>query len=277
MTYSLRNTSGNHAAWESVLSISAIALATLLVLGSASGLEAADEQSGPFLLTSSTRTAKEIQIEARIRRALRQDAQLKSLNLAVELNGGIANLSGPVPTEDLKQRAIKIVRSVEGVLSVCAKELYISSSEPVGKRLAVVVQEDLPTQSRSASPDGTWNVDRASNNSPSTNGRQVTLLAPETAPAASPALPSTKPVDGKLGGARLTANPHPALPGVCISDAVEQLRQRETRYQQIRARVEGSTVFVFPGDTATEDAMMFAQAVRRLPGVQHVILSSDPR
>ncbi|HTU92940.1 MAG TPA: hypothetical protein VMF69_22860 [Gemmataceae bacterium] len=74
--------------------------------------------------------------------------------------------------------------------------------------------------------------------------------------------------------ARLTANPHPAAPSVSIAAAIENLRKREARYQQIRARVQGTTVYIFPGDTASEDAMTFAQAVRRLPGVQHVIVDS---
>jgi ABC-type Fe2+-enterobactin transport system substrate-binding protein len=73
------------------------------------------------------------------------------------------------------------------------------------------------------------------------------------------------------------ANPHPVSPAASISFALEQLRRRETRYQQIRARVQGTTVFIFPGDATSEDAMTFAQVVRRLPGIQHVILSSDSR
>jgi hypothetical protein len=98
-------------------------------------------------------------------------------------------------------------------------------------------------------------------------GQQITLLAPEMA---SP--PANAPE-----AARLTANPRPTSPAVAIAETIEQLRRRDSRYQQIRARVQGSTVYIMPGETATEDAMTFAQSVRRLPSVQHVIMDSSSR
>jgi hypothetical protein len=75
----------------------------------------------------------------------------------------------------------------------------------------------------------------------------------------------------------LTANPRPASPSIAIAAAIEDLRRRDTRYQQIRARVQGTTVYLMSVDTATEDVMTFAQTVRRLPGVQHVIMYSNSR
>lgn len=229
----------------------------LVLFGFPKGIRAADEASGPFLFVSSTRTARDLEIEAKVRRALRQDAQLRPLNLGVHVSGGIAKLSGPVPAADLQKRAIQIAQRVDGVLTVTAKDLYICTAEPSGKRLFVRLQDEPPTQTRAASPV----LPHAE------TGRQITLLAPEmTAPAAR--VPEA---------ARLTANPHPASPAVSIAAAIENLRQREVRYQQLRARVQGTTVYIFAGDTASEDAMTFAQAVRRLPGVQHVILNSGPR
>jgi len=177
--------------------------------------------------------------------------------LGVHISGGIADLSGPVPTVELQRKALAIVQRVEGVLAVNAKDLYVSLSDQGGKRLSVLLQDDHPTQTRSASPG-----------SPAGGtGQQVALLAPEMlAPAARGA-----------EAARLTAHPHPASPAVSLSAAIEHLRRRETRYQQIRIQVQGTTVYVFPGGTTSEDAMTFAQAVRRLPGVQHVIMAADPR
>jgi hypothetical protein len=229
----------------------------LVLIGFPNGIRAADEQSGPFLFVSSPRTPKDIEIETRVRRALRQDAQLRPLNLGVHVSGGIARLSGPVPAAQLKQKALSIAGRVDGVLAVSAKELYLSTDEPSGKRLSIRIQEEPPTQTRAASP-----ASPLGNTSP-----QITLLAPETA---APAVRVPQ-------AARLTANPHPASPALAIAAAIENLRQREARYQQIRARVRDTTVYLFAGDTASEDAMTFAQAVRRLPGVQHVILNSDWR
>jgi hypothetical protein len=281
MTHTPWNMSGNYRVSGVARYISAFVFLALALLGFPTAMRAAEEQSGPFLLTSSPQPLKDIEIETKIRRALRQDAQLRALNLGVHISGGVANLSGPVPAAELKQRAINIVQRVDGVLVVSGKDLYISTSEPGGRPLVVVIQDDRPTQTRSASPGspspgGRWRMEGGGSNSSSTASRQIALQAPETA---APVAPTSSPMlgQGRMGGTRLTANPHPASPAVSISLALEQLRRRETRYQQIGARVQGTTVFVFPGDATSEDAMTFAQAIRRLPGVEHVILSSGPR
>ncbi|HTU88458.1 MAG TPA: hypothetical protein VMF69_00015, partial [Gemmataceae bacterium] len=154
------------------------------------------------------------------------------------------------------------------VLSARGKDLYISSADQDGKRLSVFIQEEQPAQTRAASPglpsSGFGSVE---SRPPSGTGQQNVLPAPQRASAAA-RVPEA---------ARLTANPHAPSPAVAIATAIERLRRSEARYQRIRARVQGTTVYISSGDTTGEDAMTFAQAVRRLPGVQHVILASDPR
>jgi osmotically-inducible protein OsmY len=267
MTHTVRKTSGKIPAVAFVRCSSVLLFLALVVLGCPVGSYAEDERPAP-LFASLTQTTKDIEIVARIRQALRQDAQLRSLNLSVRMSGGVAGLSGPVPTLELKRRAISIVERVEGVLTVSAKDLYISTSDRGNKTLTVVIQEDRPTQTRSASPGSL---------SSSLGSFDSRLSMRDSQPISPRASEKSAPAARVPEAARLTAHPHPVSSSVSISIAVEQLRRRDARYQQIRARVEGTTVFVFPGDTSSEDAMTFAQAVRRLPGVQHVILSSDSR
>jgi osmotically-inducible protein OsmY len=267
MMHTVRKTSGKKSAMAFVRCNSVLVFLFLVLLGCPIGTYAEDEQPAP-LFNSLTQTTKDIEIVARIRQALRQDAQLRSLNLSVRMSGGVASLSGPVPTLKLKKRALSIVERVEGVLTVSAKDLYISTSDRGNKTLAVVIQEDRPTQTRSASP---------SSLSSSLGSFDSRLSMKDSQPISPRAPEKAAPAARASQAARLTAHPHPVSSSVSISIAVEQLRRRDARYQQIRARVEDTTVFVFPGDTSSEDAMTFAQAVRRLPGVQHVILSSDSR
>lgn len=267
MTHTVRKTSGKKWATAFVRGSSVLVFLALVLLGCPIGTYAEDEQPAR-LSTSLTQTTKDIEIVARIRQALRQDAQLRSLNLSVRMSGGVASLFGPVPTLELKKRALSIVERVEGVLAVSAKDLYISTSDRGNKTLAVVIQEDRPTQTRSASP-GSLSSSLGSFDS-RLSMRDSQPISPPTPEKATPAARAPQ-------AARLTAHPHAVSSSVSLSIAVEQLRRRDARYQQIRARVEGTTVFVFPGDTSSEDAMTFAQAIRRLPGVQHVILSSDSR
>jgi osmotically-inducible protein OsmY len=272
MTHIAWNMSGYNPASGGARRIAVFLFLVLVLLGFPIGMRAGETQPGPSLFTSSNRTLRDIELEAKIRRELRQDAQLRPLNLSVQISSGVANLSGPVPTAELKKRAVAIVQRVDGVLAVSGKDIYISTSDQGCKRLTVVVQDDRPIQARSASPgslsaNGGWSAEGGRSNSPSTANQQIALQAPEKA----------APISRRPETAHLTANPHPASPATSISIALEQLRRRETRFQPIRARVQGTTVFVFPGDATSEDAMTFAQAVRRLPGVQHVILSTDPR
>lgn len=256
MAHTAWNLSDVDPASDGVRRVSALLLLPLALLVVVAA-RAGEEPSGPFLFTSSsTRTTDDIEIETKVRRALGKDAQLGPLNLGVHLSGGIVQLSGPVPSAEVKQRAMQIAKQVPGVLEVSGKDLYISTAAQGSKRLTVFVQDDRPTQTRSASPHAPSRVPSAD--------RQVTLLAPETvAPPARLAEP-----------ARLTANPRSPPPTVSLAPAIERLRQRDPRFQQIRTQVRGSSVCIFSGDTPNEDIMTFAQAVRRLPGVQHVIVSS---
>jgi hypothetical protein len=227
-----------HRGWNN------LAFLFVALLGLAAGVRAAD----------STRAPNDIQTEALILRALRKDAQLGRLNLGVHVAGGTAKLCGPVPTAELKQRAISIVQHIEGVLTVSARDLYVSTSDQGRKRLTVLIQEERPTQTRAAS-----------------------VPAPPPQVEADRPPPKAAPPVRSGEATRLTANPRLASPAVSLAAAVEHLRQSSVRYQRIRARVQDATVYVHPGDSAVEDAMRFAQAIRRLPGVQHVVLSSGSR
>lgn len=261
-----------------------VCIAVLLLISSARSL-AADEPLRPVLApSSSTRSLEDVEIETRILRALRRDAQLGPLNLGVRISGGTAKLFGPVPTVELKERAVQIVQKIDGVRAVRTSDLYTSRSADGRKRFAVVLQEERPTQTRAASPPtpacvrvtprepnpplpGGSALNSAASSIPAGNGQQVTLLAPEIG----------APARHTPEAARLTGNPRPPSPNVDLSTAVQSLRQRDVRFQQIRARVEGTTVYIMPGDMPSEDAMMFAQAVRRVPGVRHVIMESGSR
>lgn len=280
MTHSDWNRSGRSWASNNARPVSALVFLGMVLLGLPAEVRATDERSRPLLSTSpSSRTAKDIETEAMVLRALRKDAQLGPLNLGVHVMGGTAKLSGPVPTAELKQRAIAIVQHVDGVLLVTARDLYVSPSDQGRKRLSVLIQNDPPTKTRAASPPlpssgigerpaaSVWSISPPPAGAGQPPRNAIALQVPEK--AAPPARAGET--------ARLTGNPHPAAPVVSPAAAVENLRQSNVRYQRIRVRVQDAAVYVLPGDSAGEDAMMFAQAVRRLPGVQHVIVSSRSR
>lgn len=265
MTYVSWNMSGNNPASSDVRRVASFLLLAVVLLVWRIPARAADAPVRPFLITSaSTRAERDMEVEVNVHKALRKDAQLKPLNLSVRMANGVARLSGPVPSQDVKQRVLRIVEGVQGVLKVDGRDLYVSTSARGSQRMAIVVPDDQPTQTSSASPrfpsTGTVPLPRE-------NGQQVTLLAPQVAPR-----PARVPE-----AARLTAHPRLASVTDSILAAVERLRRRDERFHSIRTQVQGSTVRIFPSDAPGEDAMLFAQAVRCVPGVQHVLVASGSR
>lgn len=279
MTHMSWNLGGINPASKDVRRIASLWLLSLSLLACTARIQAADQPLRPFHFRSAPRLGNDLEIETKARRALRSDAQLRPLNLNVHVVDDIARLAGPVPSPPLKQRAIAIVEHVAGVLKVTADDLYISSAAQVPKQMSVLIQDDQPTQTRSASPhslsSGTVPLAQTAVAPPVgperpeavVGGEPVTLLAPEIAPR-----PRRVPDPG-----RLTANPRPASPLVSFADSLEQTRQRDSRFRALRTQIQGTTVYIFPGDAPVEDAMMFAQAIRRLPGVQYVVVTPGSR
>lgn len=284
MKVTTRQRIGNAPASVDVRSRSVVAFFALVLFVCLGNTRAADQPSQPSSLpASSSRSTMDVEIEARILRALRRDSELGPLNLGAHMSGGIAKLSGPIPSTELKARAIRVVQTIEGVRGVTTKDLYISSGAPGRKRISIVIQNDQPTQTRAASPHSPSSMADTltdSINSPRSSSapnsfkeanrhedsQQITLLAPEIA-----APPKRAPE-----AASLTGNPRPASPVASIASSIDRLR-RGSRYQQIRTRVEGTTVYIISGGASGDEVMMFAQDVRRLPGVRHVVIDSGSR
>jgi hypothetical protein len=243
MTYATRNPNDLPPAAPAGRCVSAFAVFVLIFLFAAP-VGAAD---GDF------------ELESKVHQALSRKAALKTANLFVRVQGGTATLSGAIASRELKQEAIRSAQSVEGVLTVRADGLYVSSSAQRSKPTIVIPLEDRPTQTRSASP--TLTPPRAD------AGQQIVLLAPEAA------LLPPRPAEP----ARLTAHPRPAPPAVDLAPAVEALRQNNPRFQRIRTQVSEATVYIYPNKSSSDDVTSFAQAVRRLSGVQHVVIASASR
>lgn len=240
---------------------------------------AADKPSKPYRVSiSRLGAADDLDVEIHVRRAFGNDESLK--RLSVHVTAGVAQLFGPVPSADLKKKAIATAAGVPGVLEVRAEEVYLAKARPVVKPLVLPLDGDRPTQTRSASPNSLSGVVESLTsrdppplrpNSPveaPTAPRRVTLMAPEAVTAPSRA---SEP-------AVLTGNPRTAPPAPSIAAAVDRLRQSDRRFRSIRTEVDGSTVRVFSGDIPGSQVMAFVQAIRRLPGVRHVILKeTSPR
>ena len=212
----------------------------------------------PFTLPPAARSARrDLELTVQVRRALRNDASLRPLNVGVTVRDGVAMLWGPVPTVEDGRRAAKVAEGVQGIAAV-RSELRLEKGHP-DDLLAIPVPVDPPTRTDAASPDpvsgslGTLTRRNPARFPLTSQGPppSVALMAPVAAP------PRTTPVA-----------PSPA-------EAVESLRQSERRFRGIWAEVRGGTVALHPAAASREDVTAFCQLLARVPGVQRVVVKND--
>ena len=273
MTQQLRNLNALLPTSRGVRDLAWLVFLVLAAMVVPARAPAADKPSKPYRISvSGLGAVDDLEVDIHVRRALAKDESLK--RLSVHVVAGVAQLFGPVSSADLKKKAIAIAAGVPGVLEVRAEEVYLAKAPPVAKPLVLPLDADRPTQTRSASPNSLSGVVETLTsrdppplrpNSPveaSTSPQRVTLMAPEAVMAPSR---TSEP-------AVLTANPRTPPPAPSIAAAVDRLRQSDRRFRSIRTEVDGSTVRVFSGDIPGSQVMAFVQAIRRMPGVRHVIL-----
>jgi hypothetical protein len=236
---------------------------------------AGDELPGPLLTPpSQTSIKKDLAAAIQVKKALAHDEQLapRKLNLYVKVTSGIARLSGPVPSEEVRKRVIQVVAQVPGVLQIQSADLYLAKPQEKPKPLVLPAEPEKPTRTQSASPNpasaalGTLTGREPAASAPP----RITLMAPEALPTAPP----------KPEPAVLTTQPRTPSPTTSLSAAIESLRRGDNRFRTIRTEVQSGIVRIFADDTNGENVMAFAQALTRLPGVERVVVqnaSSAPR
>ena len=241
----------------------AIAVLTIAVFGATAGLEWAAEPAPP--LAEKNLSYRDIQLTVHARKALADDTAVGPGNLGVRVQNNVAVLWGPISSEDLKKRAVEVVKKVKGVYEVRDADVYVAAALPVVETAALpppIPAADAPTHTESASPDP---VSGAILSLPSRS-------PVEAAPAPVVVLQAPLP----LNGSSPTQTVSQAPPDEGLEAAVDRVRQNNERFRPINCRLEGDVVVLRPGDGQAEDVMAFARAISSVPGLTRiVILSGD--
>jgi hypothetical protein len=207
-------------------------------------------------------------------RLLREDRALGPLGLGVTVRDGVAAVWGEVPSRDLRERAGTALRQIPGMVDV-RNELQIARKREEPLPL-VPLHADPPTRRQSASPDPVSGSLGAL-----TGGRGP---VPELPPASGPGSP---PPDNPVTLlAPRPAAPRPGLapgrlvhgqpPAPTLAAAVERVRQGDARFRSVTAEVRGKTVVLRGNGENGDHVMMLAQALSGLPGVERVVVASEP-
>lgn len=206
-----------------------------------------------------------------VRRALTEDPRLAphTSDVWVEVRGTTAILSGKVPSAVLKQRALFLAGQVKGIADVRGDELQVVAPDGVADLPSPFI-EGVPPRGTLAGnhKDGhaTEEPKKADLPEPEPPRQPVTLLAPIHA-SDPPAASSPGPIVEILPPRPLAEQPD-------LSSAVEALRRKEERFGRLKVEVRRKTVYLSGTVARWDDVTDLADAVRRLPGVEAVILDS---
>jgi osmotically-inducible protein OsmY len=206
-----------------------------------------------------------------VRRALSEDAGLAphTAELWVEVRGTTAVLSGKLPSAMLKQRAVYLAGQVKGVADVRADELQVVAPGGVADVPSPFVEGVPPRGTLAGNTDGhaTQEPKKADLPEPGPSAAPpapVTLLAPIPVPAPAPSSGSVVEI----------LPPRPLPEQTDLASAVEALRRKEQRFGGIKAEVRQRTVYLSGTVSRWGDATDLANSVRRLAGVEAVILDN---
>jgi BON domain len=235
----------------------AIAL-TAAAFGATAGLEWAAEPAPP--LSEKQLTYRDIQLTVHARKALADDAVVGPGNLGVRVQNNVAVLWGPISSEELKKRAVEVLKKVKGVYEVRDADVYIAAPPPLVET-AALPPDEAPSHTESASPDPV-------------SGAILSLTSRSPVQAApAPVVVLQAPLP--LGASAPTQTVSQAPPDDGLSAVVEQVHQKNERFRPISYRLEGDQVVLQPSDGQAEDVMAFARAISRLPGLTRVVILSD--
>jgi osmotically-inducible protein OsmY len=193
------------------------------------------------------------------RQALWDEDAVTAANVGVRIRQGVATVWGPTATPPEARAVVERLRKVPGVRSVVS-QLYLAPAEPA--------PHSLPGPELMARAGGLANPPIITSlmapaprvpepGTPTTSRREPPpAVAPEPVAAILPPVPA----------------PEPELP---LADRVEQARQRDRRFRNLRAEVRGGQVVVTGTVQHSRDAWDFGQSVQQLPGVTGVTLRAE--
>jgi osmotically-inducible protein OsmY len=204
-----------------------------------------------------------------IRRAFNEDAGLAphAGEVWVEVRGTTAILSGKVPSPMLRQRAVYLAGQVKGIAEVRGDDLQVIAPDGV---------PDLP----SPFPEGMPPRGALAGSPRDGHTTQVPIKADPPAaelPRAPVSLLPPMPVSSgaetpTVGVEILQPRPLPDAPD--LASAVEALRRKDDRFRRVSVEVRQKSVYLRGTVARWGDVNDLANGVRRLPGVEAVILDN---
>jgi len=244
---------------------------------------------------------RDIELELYARAALQRDKQLVSFNLFVRVEHGVATVSGPVPSRELGERAVQVLKKVRDIHEVhnrtrvesfAAEEslqsllaglggtlgldlhqlLFPSGQEDDGSGLLGALRaERPPREAVSARPE--MPALGGSNRGPSeVPVRSAASLGPPVV-LSGPTMPIETPLVSSRPGAAGRTVSLPTRTDTELRREVERLLDEDGRFANLRLEVRQGVVKLTGRVTQPEQLIRLAGALSRVPGVREVDIS----
>jgi hypothetical protein len=220
-------------------------------------------------------------LTAQARQLLFEDSKLSDLNLGVVIRGRVAVLWGPVPSEELAQRAIDRVKTLFEVIDV--RNQMVVSPERFPERFPqrpLFLPDQPPKPFPPVAPSGVLTT-RAPEEKRSEPQAAELLWRPaagiqlpgKPAPAETlPSLPSSIWVPLANPEAKTTVS---LKQSQLLERTVRELVQSDPRFGAIQVEVRGHDVHLRASRTKMPILHELSRAVSRVPGVEGVHLGAD--
>jgi osmotically-inducible protein OsmY len=205
-----------------------------------------------------------------VRRVLNDDPTLApyTSDVWVEVQGTTVILSGKVPSAVHKQRAVFLTGQVKGIAEVRSDGLEVVARDGI---------PDLPSPFiEGVPPRGAL----AGNHKDGHTAQEPKKAAlPEIDPGSASSQPSVNllapiHVSGQKEPIVEILPPRPLPQPTDLSSAVEALRRKEDRFRRLKVEVRQKTIFVSGTVSRWPDVNDLTNAIRRLPGVDTVIVDN---
>jgi hypothetical protein len=204
----------------------------------------------------------DIHLTVLARQALQRDRLLANVNIGVHVKERVATLWGPVPSDKVAERAVRLLRQIPELREV-RSELSIDLEPPP------ILDRQGPAP---AGPRWLPGLPGEGAARPPTPPPAILTRHPGKGAAHTPQLPAIAvPTPPGVPAAGAPAEPAMA-PGADLAREVRKLVQGDERYRRVQVAAESGTVFLSGVVYRWEDMHELSRAVARLPGVVRVVL-----
>jgi hypothetical protein len=213
-------------------------------------------------------TESDLDLIAKIKAAIAERAETKSLAVTVSVVDGVAVVGGAVPSAAVADRLMAIVKGVPGLADASVHCWIPASVDPLTAAVQTRLQSsmavaaplpDAPPPLRIIAPARPTVAQRGE---PATKPTGYSPVPPPAPPA-----PAGSPEHETIPAVNV-----PVKPVQDVAAAVDAVRHRDRRFAQLQVKTVFGQVVV--SGVNADAAWDFADAVRKVPGVDRVIVRS---